>query len=508
MVRQRYRIYRSQAGFSLLVVLAFLTVLLVIASTFQEEVVSVIRRSRYQSSQVVDDIELVSRINEAVSWLRANSDTLADVFARGEFYTHFRLVSSQNGTNQGAHLDLPTQLRTRSGTRTPILTNSSSFGSMEFPVATDGTNHAALFLSAFRNAPPLAITFVDAYPLDPSRDLGPNQPLQTDFVPVLRIDVMSDATGGGHRAAYLQVSREADVLPVSFHGEQRIEVSSECNGYSSTTSGNPRGAPATPTCHISSAGRVTVTTSGRVYGAVSAKGTMTISGQVCRDMACSTVGDICNGSSCTVPSLPTYPSWNTLCPQSQNRLQVSNGASVELRILGNNPVNRCWSEIEFTGNGVRRVELTSTNHPYFIRTLNLGGSSNRRIEINPSPANSRVELYVERIVNLAPSTELFRNRTDKPTQFFLHYLGTAPLSLDQNDLHARIIAPYARVQKNTRTRFFGGIFAQELILQGNGGGESRPARYDTELDAVAGPQGGDDLLFTIAEILVIHQDLW
>lgn len=508
MQRQRCSPYRIQAGFSLLVVLAFLTVLMVIASTFQEEAVSVIRRSRYQSSQIVDDIELVSRINEAVSWLRANSDSLADVFARDEFYTHFRLVPSQNGGNQGAHLDLPTRLRSSSGARTPILTNSSSFGSMEFPVATDGTNHSALFLSAFRDAPPLAITFVDAYPLDSSRDFGPSQPLQTDFVPIIRIDVLSDATGGGHRAGYLQVSRQDDALPVSFHGEQRVEVSSECDGYSSTTSGNPRGAPATPKCHISSANRVTITSSGRVYGAVSAKGTMSISGQVCRDTTCSTVGDICNGSSCAVPSLPSYPAWETLCPQSQSHLQISNGAAVDLRILGNNPINRCWDEVSFTGNGMRRMELSSTNHPYFIRTLNLGGSSNRRIEIDPSPANSRVELYIEKIVNLAPNTELFRNRTDRPTQFFLHYLGSTPLSLDQNDFHARIIAPYARVEKDRRTRFFGSIFAQELILRGSGSGQSRPARYDTELDAVSGSQGGDDFLFSIAEISVIHQDLW
>jgi hypothetical protein len=504
-LKQGHNSYQSQAGLSLLVVLAFLTVIIVIASTFQEEVISVIRRSRHQSSQAVDDIELVSRINEGVSWLRANSNTLADIFARTEFYTHFRLASSQNAANQGPHLDVPTRLRLSSGMRTPLLTNSSLFGAIEFPVAIDGTNHSDLFLSAFRNAPPLAITFVDAYPLDPSRDFGPNEPAQTDFIPVVRIDVLSSTTGGGHRVAYLRVSRDGNTLPVSFYGEQRVDLIGRCNGYSSTASGNPRRAPAVASCHIASAGRVTITSSGRVYGAVSAKEGMAISGRVCGDMACRTAGDICNGSSCAVPSLPTYPAWDTLCPQSQSQLQISNSAIVQLEILGNDPINRCWDEIKFTGDRMRRIRLVSTNHPYFIRTLNLEGNSGRRIEVSPSPGSSRVELYIERIVDLAPNTMLFRNRTNKPTQFFLHYLGTAPLVLDQNYLYARVVAPYALVQKSSITRFFGSIFAQEVILEGTAG---RLARYDTELNTVNGPLGGDDLLFDIAELSVIHQDLW
>ena len=419
--------------------------------------------------------------------MRANSQSLVSPFAGGNFLNTFDRSSPSYGNNDTGASKVPTKLKLRNSSNSAIISNSAALASAQFPNTTHITTGAAfnpqnVFGSADMKGNLVRITLVDAIPLDPTKDAPPLAAPETDYSPVYRVDSLTSSDRGAHLFGYV-TGNLYYIDTVGFYGKDFVQVNQDCT--SATFQGaNP--GPTNAKCPVASMGSITIANNAEIYGSGRANGSIVPLTRVCGDYpSCQTRGRNCQGTSCNVPDLPVFRSWNEYCPTSNGDYTVAANQNRILVTAG------CYNNVTINNKG--SITLQTTGTPYFFKNLNIsGGNPLTQIRIAPSPATGTVELYVETIVTDNLNGNQAINPSYRPSQFRIYYLGSNNLMLNGNaEMKFAMVAPYAQVTLSGNSTFSGGIVAKSLILNG-----SATVRYDETL----GGATLNDLTFRLRNI--------
>lgn len=464
----------------MLVVLIFVTVSALVISRSLDLTISggqIVRASNKRAEEYFKNEETLAR---AATWLRSHSQDLVYLFRRDNFYSLFDRSSPSSGENQEVS-PVASRLKLKGTNATPLLASVDALGRTEFPVSETSMGEPFELVLEFAKllddaVAEVKISLLDAAPSNPDRDFGDpalgNPPPETDFKPVFRLDVMNSSSRGSHLYSYL-VGELKYHLDIGFLGEQFVELRQSCDSYSSKN-----GAYSSDTrqanCLIGSGGPVRVHQSQNIYGSVRTATQVEQSapwnGGICDDFndGCPRMGDVCEGSSCGIPSLPTYEEWSTYCPSNQGNLTVNTNQT--LTVASAAATDRCWNTVRVNPN--RTLTLSSTETPYFFETLDI--ANNGKIEFAPNPSHATIEIYVRQFAGDSFNASQAINSTNKPYQLKIHYLGSADLTLNGNaQMYAFIVAPYAGIEVSGNYDFHGGIKAKRLLATGAG-----KLRYD------------------------------
>lgn len=413
----------------------------------------------------------------AANWFRAHSTSLAMMFSRTNFYLLFDRSSPSVGSNDASNVTIPTKIKLRNTNYAAILTNDSSLASNYFPATTDTLTGAAFnpvtaFASSTFGSQKVRVTLVDAIANDSTKDYGdPDtgaaQP-DTDFYPVYRIDAMTDDDSGTHVSAYMTGSLVID-SGVGFYGRDYVEVRQDIDSYKSNIGPYNTSTNRFANVPVGSHGSLSLHQNEIIYGTMKTTGaiinTSPFGGEVCADFisGCPNAGTTCQGSSCTIPSLPTYSAWASYCPSNQGNVTINPSAT--LTVAGNAANQKCWNTVTIGNNKV--LTLTTTTYPYFFKTLTI--PNNGRINFAPSPAAGTINIYVEKFTGDNFNGNQVYNINNKPYQLRIHYLGTAALTMNGTaDMNAFLVAPYAGVTVSGNFTYQGGIKATSLYMTGSG----------------------------------------
>ena len=413
------------------------------------------------------DVE--STLGDSISWFRSHGGDLVTPFKRDNFYASFDRSSPGVGSNDSSLFTIPTRVKLKGSSSSALFVSNNQLGSSSFPttLTAGGSSFAAgtSFTGASNTGLLYRATLVDAIAVDPSKDYGPPPaaPPETDFYPVYRLDVMSALDRGAHIYGYL-IGSMTYTDTVGFYGRDYVQAMQECDSYISSD-GAYGGANKRAHCPVGSNGEVRVHQNEEIYGSVRTNGdiveTTPFGGKICSDFAtnCPNKGSTCEGATCAVPGLPTMSPWTTYCPTDQGDRTIS--ANSTYTVAGNNANQKCWNTVHINSN--RTLTLTSTNYPYFIKTLSFQNSSNARLNIAPNPPTGIVTLFVE---SFSGGTV---NGNNRPSQFKIYYLGSSPLTLNGTAaMSAAIVAPNGGVNVQGNFEFKGGIMATFLNWTGSG----------------------------------------
>ncbi|WKZ56853.1 MAG: hypothetical protein QY326_08975 [Bdellovibrionota bacterium] len=465
---------QQERGYILVGVIVLIALSLLIVSTSLDISSTDTRAMAAQRTRAENYYSAEASLNRAASWLRDNSTSLALMFSRTNFYSHFDRVPPSAGTNDLSDNPVPSELRIIGTDNAPILSSSSILANSAFPETTDALtgddfSPTTVFQSATLGDSLVRITLVDAIPIDPTKDFGDpdlgNPVPETDFHPVYRIDSMMNETQGAHVSAYLIGALVID-SGLGFFGRDYLEFRQPCDSYQSNA-GPYSDTSKRANCAVGSHGEMRIHDNEAVYGSGRTTGAILTDspwgGDVCADFSCTTQGTTCQGPTCLVPGLPTYSSWEDLCPVNQGNVTIN--ASQELTVAGNDPSQRCWATITVNNNKV--LTLSSTNYSYFIHTFNI--ANNGRINFAPNPSTGTINLYVRKFEGDTFNGNQVYNINNKPYQLRIHYLGTDDLTMNGTaDMNAFVVAPYAGVTVSGNFTFAGGIKATDLTMTGSG----------------------------------------
>jgi hypothetical protein len=450
-------------------------------------------RTNYASNLRADRFyETETALHQAVGWIYSNSPNIISAFDQGAFYSYFDRSAAGVGTNDGQYA-VSTRLKNNATTNSVILTNNELLGTSSFPntTASDGSifNPISSFSSVDFGGMLVKVTLMDGIAEDPADDDGISP--TTNFYPIFRVDAMSQVDRGSHIFAYY-IGSYAQQAAVGFFGKDAVTMNQDCDGYDSSA-GAYSSSVAHATCPIGSMGTVCVKNSTSVYGSVTTTGTINTAGScggdICNDMSCATTSTGCQGSSCALPSYPSYDDFSEYCPSNQGNYSVS--GSETLTTPGSTPAQSCWATVSI-GNG-DVLTLTSTTNNYYFETLNI---SNGEIEVVPDDASGDVVVYVNHLDSTINGNSVL-NSASRPSNFKLVYLGTADVKLNGNaDFKMQLIAPNAKITVQGNADFYGGIIAKELEFTGSG-----EIHYDETLSDSQEPI----LSFTLSQITEYHR---
>src|SRR5690606_16706653 len=120
--------------------------------------------------------------------------------------------------------------------------------------------------------------------------------------------------------------------------------------------------------------------------------------------------------------------WDEYCPPASGPYPDYIVPANQKRILN---TAGCYNSV--TLNNRSQLELTVTSAPYFFKTLSVsGGHPQTQLQVNPSPADGTVQLYLLTLVTNNLNGNQTVNPTARPSQFRVNYLGTSDLTLNGN----------------------------------------------------------------------------
>lgn len=481
-------------GAVVLLALSMLTVtglLKLTTSSVRSSYASKVRTREYTNSE--------ASIGDAVSWMRANSQSLLSAFRRDEFYNRFTRTDPTIGDNDTSIFQIPTRIKLTGTNNSAFIVTDLSMGTPEFAPLINITTLANFpVISAFQSADvgpsKVRITLLDAIAEDPAQDFGaaPNPAPTTDFRPVYRIDSMTATDSGGH--VYAIVTADLlNLFDIGFYGQDYLEFRQPCDSYLSA-SGAYSNASKRANCTVGSNSTSQIHKSETIYGSLRTNGTIVeeapYGGDVCSDFSagCTNEGEKCSGEDCSVPLLEQFQEWAVYCPTDQGNIAP---ATSTLTLAGTTPSEVCWNRLRIGNNTT--ITLNSTNSPYFFRTLEFMNNSNARLNIQPDPVAGKVEVYVETLSGNAINGNQAFNTNNTPGQFTLYYLGTNTLTFNGTaEFRGSIVAPKARVDVSGSFQYYGALLAKELSLTGSGG-----VHYD---ESLSGNGKVSDVQFKIVEI--------
>ncbi len=476
MKKTLYQDKEAVAGFAIvpfLILMALCTAVLVgalklSASSTRTTFASKVRSQRYYQSEAA--------LNQALSWIRANSQNLVTPFKGTNFYNSFDRTSPSIGANDTTTYKVPTRLKVKGTNNSVILTNSSELATGAFPstsnivsgVSFDAQNQFAA--KPFVNSS-VRLTLIDAIPLDPAKDAPPLATPETDFSPIFRLDAMTGTDRGAHVSGYV-TGNLYYVDTIGFYGKDYVNVNQDCD--SATSTGATPG-PKNAKCPVGSRGPINIANNAKVYGSARTNGTVSPANKVCADYpSCTKQGRVCQGSGCAVPDLPVFDSWETYCPTNHGDYTVGANQNRILVTAG------CYNTVSIGNRG--SLTLQTTSAPYYFKTLTIdGGNPQTQLKIAPSPSSGTIQLYLQTITGNIINGNQTVNPAYTPSQFRIYYLGTNDLKLNGNaNMAFAMVAPYANVELLGNGDFYGGIMAKSLIFNG-----SASITYDETLGGTA-----------------------
>ena len=457
---------RSSGGHVLLAYLAVILLSTILVSSALNFAGSSLRANASLQTSFERLYRAEAGMNRALSWLRENSDNLLSLYAKENFYSNFSPNTPSYGKNDILE-KVPTQLKAAlAGAQgnAVILSNDSALASSYHPETINLSSGnrfdvVASFAAAGITESLVKITLIGANPIEPSSDYGPppNKAPETDFVPVFRIDSMSDLSSGVHIHGYVEGTFERSEA-VGFYGQHWARFDGYCDSYNSgqgAYSATNRKAG----CSLGSNKNLIVHRNGEIYGSAKSNDKSKVRGEVCADFdpGCPKAGETCSGASCSVPDYEASSAWSTLCPSDRGVLDVS--ADTTLRLSGDLPQDRCWREVIIRSNAT--LTLASSGVAYYFEKLTFESASKSKLRIEPDISGETVELYLDALGKKSTlDGEMIKN-DKRPGQFKLNYLAKKALSFDgKTDISAHIFAPNARVNLKGQYNFFGAISAR------------------------------------------------
>ncbi len=476
--------YYNESGYAVLTVIVLAALSLFIATASLQYASNHARTTYATKTRTAEFYKSETTLNRALSWLRVNSQSLITPYRQDEFYSNFEFDTPAIRDNEGSLFSVPTRIKMVGANNAAILSNDSNLATAQFPIANNiftGSSFDAktIFSSADLGEGIVRITVIDAKPFDPTKDYGPppNPAPETDFYPIYRIDAMTDTDDGAHVYG-ITMGSVVHMFDYGIYGETNLELRQPCDSYNSSD-GLYSTAIRKANCRAASNSTASVHKSEAVYGTLHTNGDITeespYGGDVCSDFTsnCPNKGETCAGEDCGVPLLENFEDWSTYCPT--DRGDVTYTVDDSLAPTSSDSADNCWNKI--TVNNGTTLVLTSTSHPYFIKTLELKNNSNSVIDVQPDSATGAVVVYVETIVGDKINGNQAFNTSGRPVQFHLFYLGTNPLTLNGNAaMNVALVAPAAAVTVSGSFEYSGALLAHELYLTGSGG-----VHYDESL---------------------------
>jgi len=421
-----------------------------------------------------------SGVNEAISFLRKNSQQMVNPFRRDEFYSKFTKGDASVGVNDIKNFTVPTFVKLKNTSNSAILISDTDVGTSAFPVTWDITANSSFdspeqFLSAELGKAKIRLTLMNVIADDPSKDYGspPSAAPDTDFYPIYRIDAFTDNDKGSHFYSYIS-GDSTHVFDMGVFGQDYLEIRQECDSYISAN-GAYSAATKRPNCPAGSNSTAAVHKNEEIYGSLQTNGTVTATapygGETCADFiaGCPNKGETCAGEDCGVPLLDIFKDWSVYCPTGSAKpvLNVTGTSATPQTIVvaSGSASDSCWNGLTLGSN--KAAVLTSTAYPYYIKRLDL--ANNATLLFQPDNAAKPIQIYVEEIVGNRFNGTQYLNSAGTPKNLMIYYLGTTDLILNGSAaIQAGFVAPKAGVTVQGSFEFYGALLAKRLTLTGSG----------------------------------------
>lgn len=492
---------KNERGYTLLIIIVLLALAgVTLSGTLMRDATGghTINATRVRSE---DFVAAESAIGRVMAWLRLNSQSLVEPYRREVFYSRFAKTAPVIGGNDDSVFTLPVQNYVADTSDAVMLVNDDSLGTARFPSTRNiSTNQlydaAAQFASATFGDAQVRLTLLNAVAVNPALDYGPppNPVPETDFYPIYRLDAMTSLSEGAHVSAIVK-GHTVNRFDVGIYGEDFLEIRQPCDSYKSSV-GVYSTAIRRANCPAGSNSTSAIHKNEEVYGTLKTNGEIDseppFGGETCADFVagCPNKGETCSGEDCGVPLLDEFYPWTTYCPTSQGNLTVT--GNVSLTLAGTDAAHTCWDTVTISTNS--QLTLTSTNAPYYFRTLTFQNNSNSQLNVQPSSASGKVEVYVQTITGNALNGNQMINANGRPSRFTLNYLGANALTLNGTAaMNVALVSPNAAVTVSGNFSYSGALLAKELYLTGSGG-----IHYDEDLKGT-GPVV--DIQYRLSEIV-------
>lgn len=465
----------NSKGFALPTMLIFLVVCTAIIVGASQFSVSTLRSAGADRIRTETYNQAEKGMNTALSWLRENSTQMFTLFTQANFCNYFvRNASpafSSNDPSSGTFA-VPSRIRWASATTSsPVLSNSSALGTTSFQNV-GSFNTASSFGALNFDGNLVKITLVDALPVvTTGATTCPG--ITTDFYPVFRIDSMTGNQSGSRVFGYVSGDMIQNGGIPGFYGESFVDQFQDCASFNFT--GPPPANIATAQqraqCTVASRGNVNFANNAEVYGTVTANGSIT-PGHTCAtppSTACTPTGGSPGTNVIDPFSGRTNPfgtgGWCATNP-SAGAMPISCGSTTPLTPPAD---GSCYSSLTLP-NGCSIVLGAGT---YYINgQLSFGQNASINMPSLAVLGSGKVTIHFlsmpvsggRSIINANNAV----NSTAPPSRMEWNYWGTTQLRLNGNSNFAMALwAPYALVELQGNTNYYGALLAQSLRSTGN-----------------------------------------
>ncbi len=452
-------------------------------------------------------------LNLGLSWVRANSINMTQLFSQANFCTNFsRFANASYATNDPATGNFPvaTRVKLAGTTNVPMLLkcttgNCSGLGTTAFPnskfygtTTTFNTINEFSTISVGNNI--VKVALVDAVPVNSSASSTVCPSPTTDFFPVYRVDAMTGNDAGSRVFGYVTGSLTYEDA-IGFYGADYVDVAQACasDHFTGSTPDDAATGNFNAKCNVGSQGDIDFDNNwkSKIFGRATTKKAGGVDAtNVCGTYSssshtCITPSQTCADPSCTL----TDPFANLVNPFVVGNANYCSGAGLGSLASASYPSGTlnlstpgCYQNVVVPNNKTLNLTSPNTGTPpaYYFQTFDLGGGKGT-LGINPAPATARVELHIK---SLKPGgetvgcSEIFNgnnsfnlNNSKLPSQFKVVYWGICNISFSGNSKMAiAFYAPNANVTITGSADFYGAVYAKSLSLTGSG-----KALYDESL---------------------------
>lgn len=411
----------SQKGYMIVGLMIMLGIcLLITANMLQSSVTSTgTRRVVKKNTENFYDVE--RSINKVTAWLQSNSQNIVNAFSSTNFSNNFDLGDPTVGANTGSSFQIPTLVKIKNTTNSVQLTNSSYFGTSAFPSTTNISTGATYdAVSAFASANFGAGVNVRLLMI---------WALATDghYQPIFRVDAVTGGSTPEYGVHGINFIKSALVTgttgPGYYAGAGDFTTSNtnnQCWSYQYTwnaaTSTWSRGA-ARSNCIITGADDMNIGSA--IHGSVYTNKTngINLSGG-------SISGTQCKAAGCVGYTLPTLGNWSTSC-SSTNDITAANPTNLT---SGATAAAYCYRDITIGSN--KRINFTTPNMPYRIRSLNFQNNSNSRMTFNTVGPGNKYTIYVDSFAGNQLNGNQFVATNLAPNQVEIYLTNDAAFTLN------------------------------------------------------------------------------
>lgn len=511
-----YERNKNEAGYLIYVVLLLLSVAgLLVASSLEQTRTSlkIVSTSKQLNKKF---IEAENGISQVLAWMRINSQNISDPFSSDNFYDEFERTTPEVGDNDTSNFTVPTKLKLRSSSDSAILSNDASIATAAFPdsrnLVTAASYNVVTNFNDISTDAAVRVTLLDAIAKNTSKDYGDpylgNNPPDSAFNPVYRIDSYSKTSGEGVHLYAIVTGDVVSSFDYAIYGEQRVLISVDCDSYDSSLGaygGGNRSANCAVSVPTATAERFQLSSGNVVYGSLTARNANAVDtdspygGSICSDFVsgCPNQGDICAGPDCSYSKGLTYDSWPTYCSSDQGNLTIA--ASQTLSVASASPADSCWDTVTINPGVI--LTLDTVDYPYYFNNLVFADETSSQLVATPITAGKPVVLYVNDMATdqQADTMSLVSASTGLPADFRLIYFGDNQSYVRKStsgtfSMYLTLISPNQPIYVLGNIDFYGSIFAQEVHLQQNTG---HGFHYD---EALAGTGEVADMRFQMHSI--------